>query len=177
MSFLYRILIYQSVIVFSAYLLFFSKVNEHALSFKDELLTLSSSHKSLDFISNLLQNNNFELIFTGLLYAELSFAVLAILGLRFFGFLEAVIVFLHGIVMFNPFSEKVQYSNLYGIKYEFVLLVGLVLSMLVSATSGVCCAVVKNDTTEKVEKVDKTKTTSNTSNKSRPKSQEKKKLD
>ncbi len=176
MSFFYRILIYQSVIVFSAYLLFFSKVNEHALSFKDELLTLSSSHQSLDFISNLLQNNNFELIFTGLLYAELSFAVLAILGLRFFGFLEAVIVFLHGIVMFNPFSEKVQYSNLYGIKYEFVLLVGLVLSMLVSATSGICCAVVKKNL---AEKVDKAKTTSNSSDKSRSKSPgaQRKKLD
>lgn len=176
MSFFYRILIYQSVIVFTVYLLFFSKVREHALSFKDELLTLSSVHRNLDFISDLVENKNFELFFTGLLYAELSFAVLAILGLSFFGFLEAVIVFLHGIVIFNPFSEKVQYSNLYGIKYEFVLLVGLVLSMLVSATSGTCCSV----NSESNKKVDKTKTTSNSNAQSRsksPGSKDRKKLD
>lgn len=146
MSFIYRILIYQSIIAFCVYSLFFSKVKEESMNFKDDLMQFFGP--SLNVISGHL-DKFIPFIYRGILILELVFAILAIFGLKLFGFFEGVLILLHGIIKYNPFTEANQFQYIYGLQFEFLLVLGLFFSIMVSLTGSMEKVVDKEDEIEK----------------------------
>ena len=147
MSFISRLFIYQSVIVYCLVSLF-SEFTKQSSEFKDSLYLLSKNTK-LTGLDGLIENYS-SVLLTSLLSVELLFSIFALLGCRMFGFFNAFIVLFHGIVRYNPFnnsntsSSKTTKFDLYDYKtyfnhinYELLLVVGVCLSMLVSSTNNV----------------------------------------
>lgn len=145
MSFLTRVLVFQPIIIFCIYAIQFTKTIELAMNFKDDIMSIIAKREEFAFIVDFISNNDMEHIFKGILYTNLAFSILAILGLRVFGVLEALFVLGYGLIKYNPFTEAAQFQHIYGITYELILVLGIVFSILITSTSscGSCKASVE----------------------------------
>lgn len=142
MSFISRIFIYQSVIFYCLYSLF-SDYNKQSSDFKDSLFTFSKvlNVSLLDDFIGLYS----EYILSTLLTIELLFSLFAIFGCKSFGFVNAIVVLIHGFIRYNPFYMKkniksnfdmYDYKTYFNyISYELLLIIGVSLSMIISSTS------------------------------------------
>ena len=100
-NFLCRLMVFQSIIVFTCYQLFYSNTEKHALNFKDDIINIiaKSKNEQLEEIGANLGQNDFLPLYSGLLYTELTLAVLAIFKFNFLGMFNAVLIFCHGIIL------------------------------------------------------------------------------
>jgi len=147
-NFFCRALVFQSVIIYGIYCLYYSNTSRHASNFKDELASFVSQNKeTLGFLNGVLQSKNFDQIFESLLFVEIGLSIFSILGIQLFGFINALIVFAHGFIMYNPLDKSKKFQSLFGLRYEFILLIGLFLSMMVvlTSTTSSCCEEICND--------------------------------
>jgi len=94
---------------------------------------LNSGHFGIqgEHIDNLFRDP--ELVNQVLVYAEAGFAALALFGSSIGALLSAVLFVLHTLLIHNPLLPENQTNNLFGIKFEFFLHVGVILVMLVDA--------------------------------------------
>lgn len=134
MSFLNRVLIYQSIITYGIYVMFFTNTEIVSTHFKDDIMSFINDFSVLRPGLSIVQDNS-DIIFKAIIICELIFALAALLNFKIFGLLEAFLVLFHGFIKFNPFNEANKFQFMYGIKYEFLLIIGVFFAILVDVTS------------------------------------------
>ena len=126
--FFVRLMIYQ-IVFFNVYTKV-ENMERASIELKDRFY-LNSGHFGVqgEMIDNLFKDP--VLVNNVLVGAEVAFAVLALFGARFGAFFSAILFILHTLLTHNPLLPENQTNNLFGIKFEFFLHVGVVLVMLV----------------------------------------------
>lgn len=140
-----RLFLFQFVFLF-AYLKY-KDLSTSSYEFKDKVYEFSTSvnfkHPKVD---QLLSNP--VLLFQIFVGAQAAFAVLALLGSRFFSFLTAVMVVLTNVIYNNPLKilnptkkagENPKPFNLNQIPLEFILMTILALAIFAQSFSKSCC--------------------------------------
>ena len=128
-----RLIIYQ-IILFNFYLKI-KNIKNSSLELKDKYY-LNSNHfgLKLDFMDKLFIAP--ELILYFIIAIELISAILAILGSKFGAFVSALLLGLQTLFYHNPLLLENKTSNeLFGLKFEFFLNIGVILVMLVDTFS------------------------------------------